>query len=255
MKKSNNLLVSIITPCYNCEAFISQAIQSVIFQTYFDWELIIIDDCSTDFSAFIIKEYCKKDSRIRYLKTNKCSGSPVVPRNIGIRNAKGRFIAFLDSDDIWYPQKLEEQLPLFENSSTAIVYSNYEKIDEKGSKNQRIVKAPTNSISYRELLKGNTIGNLTGIYDRKKVGTVYFKNVFHEDYVFWLSILKQGYNAQNTGKLHALYRIRKSSISANKMKALRWQWFIYRKIENLNRIQSTYYFINYAVKAFIKSNI
>ena len=106
------MLISIIVPCYNSERYIVQSIESVIMQTFQQWEMIIVDDCSTDNSADIIKKYEAKDFRIRYLKTNEPSGSPSIPRNIGIREARGRYIAFLDSDDIWLPKKLEEQLNL-----------------------------------------------------------------------------------------------------------------------------------------------
>lgn len=110
MEHSINNRVSVITPSYNSSAFISQTIDSVLFQTYTDWEMLIVDDCSTDDSASIIKQYSKRDARIKYLKTDLPSGSPCEPRNIGIMSAQGRYIAFLDSDDVWLPNKLEEQL-------------------------------------------------------------------------------------------------------------------------------------------------
>ena len=145
-------MVSIITPSYNSSAFISQTIESVLGQTFMDWELVIVDDWCTDLWAAIIMEFGKRDKRIRLLQTEQPSGSPAVPRNIGIMSAQGRYIAFLDSDDVWLPNKLEEQLKLFEDADTAIVYSNYEKINEDGERGQRIVTVPPQG-SYRELLK------------------------------------------------------------------------------------------------------
>lgn len=248
----SNICVSIITPCYNASAYISQAVQSVLTQTYLDWELLVIDDCSTDNSAAIIKEYAVKDNRIKYLKTDAPSGSPTLPRNIGIEHAQGRFIAFLDSDDAWLPDKLEKQLRLFEEERTAIVFSDYEKMSENGERNGRVIKAPR-IVTYRQLLKGNVIGNLTGMYDTEKVGKVYCRNIHHEDYVLWLSILKRGYVARNTGTLEALYRVRKRSVSADKRTVIAWQWHIYREIEKLNVLQSAYYFLHYAYKAYRKS--
>lgn len=247
-------MTSIITPCYNASRFLHDCIRSLIAQTYTDWELLIVDDCSTDNSADIIREYAVQDGRIRYLKTEKPSGSPVLPRNIGIKHARGRYIAFLDSDDAWMPTKLEEQMKLFEDEETCIVYSNYEKITEKGERNGRFVIAPP-MVTYHRLLKGNVIGNLTGIYDTGKVGKIYCRNIPHEDYVVWLSILKQGYIARNTNTVNALYRIRKSSVSGNKKKVLLWQWNIYRNIEQLSVLKSVYYFLNYAYRAFKKSRI
>lgn len=245
-------MVSIITPSYNSSAFIEQTIASVLSQTYTDWEMLIIDDGSTDASLVIIKEYARKDSRIRFLQTEQPSGSPAVPRNMGIMNARGRYIAFLDSDDLWLPNKLEEQLKLFEDGETAIVYSNYEKISEEGERAERIIAAPL-QVSYKELLKGNVIGNLTGIYDTQKVGKVYCQKVRHEDYVLWLSILKKGYIARNTNAVHALYRVRKQSVSANKLTVISWQWNIYRNIEKIGLLSACYYFIHYAYRALLKS--
>lgn len=157
-------LVSIITPCYNAAPFISQAIESVLAQSFGDWEMIIVDDCSSDDSLSIIQKYARIDSRIRYLRTDKPSGSPTLPRNMGIKEAKGRYIAFLDSDDIWLPNKLSDQLKVFEKSEVAIVFSNYEKVSLGGERCGREVIAPC-EVDYRLLLKGNCIGCLTAMYD------------------------------------------------------------------------------------------
>lgn len=245
-------LVSIITPCYNCENFISYTIQSVISQTYKHWEMIIVDDCSDDQSAEIILSFAKKDSRIKYIKTDFPSGSPAKPRNIAIENAKGRYIAFLDSDDLWLPNKLENQVHILEsNGNAAIAFSYYEKVNEEGVKSGIIIKSPQ-SLTYKQLLFGNVIGNLTGVYDTKKTGKVYLKNKGHEDYILWLEILKTGFVALNTNTVEALYRVRTNSISANKFKALKWTWNIYRHVENFNLTKSLYYFSFYAVKSLIK---
>lgn len=247
----NNHIVSIITPCYNSKRFIPETIQSVIAQTYPHWEMLIIDDCSTDGSDSIIQQYCKQDSRIKYFKTEKPSGSPAAPRNIGIKNAKGQFIAFLDSDDLWLPNKLEEQLPLFKNPQTAIVFSNYEKMTSEGKRNNRIVTAPSTT-SYHQLLKENVIGCLTAIYDSQKTGKIYFSSVGHEDFVMWLSILKQGFIAQNTNTITALYRLNEHSVSSNKIKAFQWTWNIYRKCEQLSFFKSCFYFLHYAIRTTLK---
>lgn len=250
----NNIkvLASIITPCYNAERTIKQTIESVLSQTYPYWEMLVVDDCSTDESAKIIKEYTAKNPRVKYYKTEKISGSPSLPRNIGIEHAQGRFIAFLDSDDIWLPNKLKEQIGLFEQANVAIVFSNYEKINEDGDRHSRYIIAPS-QISYQQLLKGNVIGCLTAIYDTSKVGKNYLKKIGHEDYVLWLSMLKKGYIAKNTNSVTALYRVREQSISSNKLKVLSWQWDIYRQEENLSYIKAIYYFIHYAIGAFKKA--
>lgn len=247
-----NDLVSIITPSYNVEAFIARTINSVLLQTYSNWELLIVDDCSKDSSATIINDYVKKDKRIKYFKTEKASGSPVKPRNIAIEKAIGKYIAFLDSDDIWLPTKLEEQLKLFDDDKVAVVYSNYEKINEKGDRSNRIIKAPAD-VDYHNLLKSNVIGNLTGIYDTGKVGKVYCQNIHHEDYILWLSILKKGFIAKNTNTVTALYRVRDNSVSSNKLKVLSWQWNILRNVENISLHKAVFYFSTYVIKALMKA--
>lgn len=242
-------------PCYNSVVFILQAIESITKQTWKDWELLIVNDCSTDDSELIIRKFLQQDSRIRYFKTDKSSGSPVLPRNIGIENAKGRYIAFLDSDDAWLPNKLETQLKMFEQyEDMAICFSNYEKMTDKGERNNRIVQAPVIT-SYKQLLLGNVIGCLTAVYDTEKVGKVFFQNHSHEDYILWLEILKKGYTARNTNTVEALYRVRENSVSSNKLKTLSWQWDIYRNVENIGLFRSCYYFMNYAYRAFKKSLI
>lgn len=248
-------MISIVMPCYNSGTFIRQAIESVRNQTFGDWELLVVDDGSTDDSADIIKDMEQTDGRIKYLKTNAPSGSPIVPRNIGVKNALGRYIAFLDSDDAWLPNKLEKQIEMFERyEDMAICFSNYEKMTEQGERNNRIIKAPSVT-TYRQLLFSNVIGCLTAVYDIEKVGKVFFQNHSHEDYILWLDILKQGYVARNTNTVEALYRVRENSVSSNKLKTLSWQWDIYRNVEKIGLLRSSYYFLNYAYRAFKKAMI
>lgn len=250
----NSTLISIITPCYNSQAYISQAIESVLSQSYADWELIIVDDCSKDDSAAIIRRYAEKDGRIKYLKTERPSGSPTLPRNRGIEHAQGRYIAFLDSDDAWLPDKLERQLKLFEDERVAIAFADYEKMTEEGVRNNRVVRAPQ-EVDYGQLLLGNVIGCLTAVYDTERVGKMYFPHHAHEDFILWLSILKKGFVARNTGTVEALYRVRRQSVSSNKRRTMAWQWDIYRQVEQLGWLKSAYCFAHYAWKAFRKSRI
>lgn len=246
-------LVSIIMPCHNSELYITPAIQSVILQTFTDWELLIIDDCSTDNSVKIISEYAKEDSRIKLLQTDKSFGKPFYPRNLGIQNAIGRYIAFLDSDDIWLPTKLEHQLPLFENQNAGIVFSYYQKLSSSGKESKnKTIKSPS-KVTFNSALFGNPIGNLTGMYDSQKTGKIFFENINHEDYLFWLTILKKGLIAVNTNTLEAIYRNSNTSLSSNKIQAARWTWNIYRKSLNFNPIKSSFYFFVYMIKGFIKS--
>lgn len=244
-------LVSIILPCYNSARFIEKTVESVLVQTYPQWELLVIDDCSTDETVRIVESYVRKDSRIHLFCTEQNSGSAALPRNIGIRYAGGRYIAFLDSDDIWLPEKLAQQIENFKEDRVALVFSDYEKIQETGKRTGRLIKAPL-LFEYRDLLKGNGIGCLTAVYDTVKCGKMYFREIGHEDYALWLEILKKGYVAKNTGHCVALYRLGKTSLSANKWRAVSWTWNIYRKQERLGYVESVYYFMHYLVKAILK---
>lgn len=246
-----NPTVSVIMPCYNAANYLADSVESVIAQTFRDWELLIINDCSRDNSMEIAESYAAKDKRVRLLHTDSPSGSATVPRNIGIREARGRYIAFLDADDQWLPEKLEQQLPLFDAPEVAVVFSNYEKMDAAGKRNARIVNAPS-LVTYRKLLQSNVIGNLTGVYDSKKAGKGQMPNLHHEDYAFWLSILKQGFVAKNTNTVLAVYRTAGQSLSGNKLKAMSWTWNIYRNQEKLPLPVACYYFLHYAVRSGLK---
>jgi glycosyltransferase involved in cell wall biosynthesis len=245
-------LVSIITPCYNSAEYIAQTIESVLTQTYQNWEMIIVDDCSIDSSVEIISLYQKSDYRVKLYQTEACSGSPVEPRNIGIEKASGQYIAFLDSDDVWLSDKLENQIKQFDSKDIGIVYSNYEKMSESGIRKNRFIKSPPMA-TYLQLLNGNCIPCLTAIYDVSIVGKVFFSRQFrHEDYVLWLTILHARCIAKNTNTIEALYRVKKKSVSANKLVALSWQWNIYRNFLKLTFFRSIHYFCFYAIKAFLK---
>lgn len=241
-------------PMRNTEAFVGKAIESVMAQTFDGWELIIVDDGSTDSSLRVAKRYAEADQRITVISNDSHTGMPSAPRNYGIKHARGRYIAFLDSDDQWLPTKLERQLSLLDDDKVAIAFSNYEKTDEEGRRSRRIVKAPR-QVDYSDMLHSNYIGNLTGMYDRSKVGTEYLPDIHHEDYALWLSILKKGYIAKNTGTVEALYRVRAHSVSSAKFFILPWQWNIYRHQEHLSLIKSAYYYFCYAINGWKKSKI
>ncbi len=249
---ANNKLVSIIMPVHNDEQYLHSSIQSVLNQGYQDWELLIVDDCSTDSSAQIIQQYCQKDARIKRYKTRQASGSPTKPRNIGVENAQGRFIAFLDSDDEWLPEKLERQVALMlQKPDALIVFSNYKLMDEDSRQYRGFINAPSQT-DYAHLLKGNVVGCLTVMYDTEKTGKRFFPYCGHEDYALWLSMLRDGGKVYNTNTIEAIYRLKASSVSSNKLRAMAWQWHIYTQIEHLGVLRSVYYFVNYAFRAVIK---
>lgn len=247
----NNPVVSVITPCYNAETTIAETIESVMAQTYNDWELLVIDDCSTDGSAEIIKQYSAKDARIRYLRTVAPSGSPALPRNIGIDNARGRFIAFLDADDVWLPEKLEKQVAFMTENKITFSYSYYEKMDSLGNRTGRIVKTKKYA-TYKSLLISNSIPCLTAMVDRTIIDQVRFKQIAQEDYCFWLDMLKTGCMAMNMCEITAIYRVSEISRSSNKLKMFMGHWNIIRNYQGISFLLACFYMLTYAISGFAK---
>ena len=243
-------LVSVITPSYNCARFIEETIRSVQAQTWQNWEMIIVDDCSTDNSVEVIQNLAKTDTRIRLIE-HQWNGGPAVARNIAIEHASGRYIALLDSDDLWLPEKLEKQIALFKSNDAAlIVYSSYQKIEENGSP-RGIVNVP-NKLNRNDLLNTTSIPCLTAIYDTERTGgKVYMKLMGHEDYILWLNILRKG-NAYGLSECLAKYRVVKGSVSFNKVKVALFQWGIYRRQLDLNFLQSLKLMFYYFVEGFKK---
>lgn len=243
-------LVSIITPSYNCEKFIGKTILSVISQTYEKWEMIIVDDLSTDNTTSIVKEMIAKDSRIKLIIQKK-NGGAAIARNVAIKNSTGRYIAFLDSDDLWFPDKLERQLEFMRLNNLALTYSSYKTIDENDNEIGQFITQP--QISYKQILKSNIIGCLTAVYDTKITGKTYMPEIQkRQDYGLWLRLLKQDINAMGILEPLASYRIHANSLSKNKFSAAKYQWKIYRNIEKLNIFKSIYYFIHYVFRGVFK---
>jgi glycosyltransferase involved in cell wall biosynthesis len=241
--------VSIIIPSYNSSKYIKATIESVLAQTYTNWEMIIVDDVSSDGSDKIVEEYAKTDRRVKFIRLPTNLGVAKA-RNRAIKEATGRYIAFLDSDDTWKPSKLEKQVEFLQKNNLALTYSAYDTMDENSSYiNRRSVRE---SITYTDMLKSNHIGNLTGMYDVEFFGKVYMQEIGHEDYVLWLTLLKKVKEAKGINEPLANYRILSNSLSSNKLKVLKWQWYIYREVEKLNIFQSSYYFIWYVFYALKK---
>ncbi len=243
--------VSIITPLYNSASFIASTINSVIAQTAISWEIIIVDDCSSDNSIEVIQPFIDRDTRIKFIKLEENSGAAVA-RNTAIEAATGRFIAFLDSDDLWHPEKLEKQIQFMLDKDVAFSFSAYEKIDERGVPFD-IVSVPE-KISYKQLLKTNVIGCLTAMYDVAKLGKVYMPvNTKREDFATWLAILKKVDYAYGMPDVLAQYRVYASQSSAKKTKMAKENWRLYRDIEQLNFFKSSYYFAHYAVRGLLRT--
>lgn len=244
-------LVSIVTPVYNSEKFISETIDSIQNQTYKHWELILVDDCSSDNSYDIISEYIKNDKRIRYIKLEKNSGA-AVSRNTGIKNARGRFIAFLDSDDIWLPEKLEKQVKYMLDKKIGFTFTSYRYMKEDGTKTNKVAKAPY-KINYNGLLKNTIIGCSTVVLDRQIVGDFLMPLVRKgQDTATWLMILRNQKYAYGIEEILVDYRLVGNSLSSNKIKALKRTWNIYRSVEKINVFKSTYVFCFYVFNAIKK---
>ena len=241
MKEKN--LVSVITPSFKSGKFIAKTIESVLSQTYENWEMIIVDDCSPDNSNLIVEKYMEKDNRIKLIKLEKNSG-PAIARNTAIKEAKGRYIAFLDADDQWLPEKLEKQILFMKENNLPFTYSAYKLIDEEDNILGEFY--PPAEANYKTLLKTNYIGCLTAIYDSEKLGKMYMPNILkRQDHALWLKILKKIKTTRGILEPLAIYRIRKNSVSSNKIKSAIYQWKIYREVEKLSVPKSMYYFIHY----------
>ncbi|WP_455045575.1 glycosyltransferase family 2 protein [Leptotrichia trevisanii] len=243
--------VSIIVPMYNAGKFIGKAIETVLSQTYENWEMLIMNDVSTDNSLAVVNEFAKKDDRIKVVNTEKNMGV-VKGRNHLIDLARGKYIAFLDADDYWHSEKLEKQIQFMKEKNASISCTEYTRVRENGEKiNEVVIKS---EISYTDMLKNNYLGCLTVMYDVEKVGKRYFKELEkNEDYVLWLEIVKDVKTIYGLKENLAYYRVLDNSRSSNKVKTAKVRWEIYRKVEKLSLLKSIYYFLHYVVRAVLKS--
>lgn len=221
-------LVSIITPSYNSASFITETIEAILRQTYSHWELLITDDCSTDNSVEIIEDYIKKDSRIKLQKLEKNCGAGIC-RNKSIEMAKGQYIAFCDSDDVWMPQKLEKQLTFMTEKQCALAYSSYMLMNEAGQ--EKGIAVCKSKLNFNQLKRNNEIGCLTAMYDTKKIGKIYMSSIRkRQDWGLWLEILAKCKVAYGIKEPLAYYRIRKGSISNKKIDLVKHNINVYRTI-------------------------
>jgi teichuronic acid biosynthesis glycosyltransferase TuaG len=231
-------LVSIVMPAYNCSNFIGNAIDSVIDQTYQNWELIVVDDCSTDNTAEVVKAYMSKEPRIKYYKLNKNSGAAVA-RNKAVDIAKGKYVAFLDSDDVWFPEKLSKQISFMNYHGYNFTCTSYTKIDEHGNYLNRTIKAKVKS-DYNDILKSNP-GNSTVIYNAEVLGKFKIPDIKkRNDYVMWLQVIKMAKYLYGIEEPLGSHRIRAGSLSRKKVNLVGYHWKVYREIEQLSFFKSCY---------------
>jgi teichuronic acid biosynthesis glycosyltransferase TuaG len=222
-----NPLVSIIMPCFNGEGTISIAIDSVLMQSFSDFELIIVDDASRDNSVKIIEEYERRDKRIVKIKNLYGSHGVSHARNLAIERAKGRFICFLDCDDYLSKDSLKFRVELLSSTDETLVFGPYFRL-ERGEVFVPVVTK--DYVTFNDMLRRNMIGNLTGMYDSQRVGKIYQKDIRHEDYLMWCEILQSCNRARSTGgNFLGVYRVSSSSLSGNKIKSALWHWNVLRK--------------------------
>ena len=244
-----NILISIITPVYNSEKYIGETIQSVLSQTHHNWEMLIADDCSRDNTAEVVQKF--KDSRIKYFRLEKNSGAAVA-RNEALEKAKGKYIAFLDADDMWKPEKLEKQLDFMVQNKIGFSFTGYEILRAGGNKE---IKIPM-KINYSQFMKNTIIGTLTVMMNKDIVGDVRLVNVKKDhDSMTWAKLLRKGNIAYGLNESLAYYRKVEGSISNDKIKAAKNHWNNCRNIEKLSFMKCLYYFFFYGINAVKKHYI
>jgi len=243
-------LVSVITPAYNCEKYIEECMESVINQTYQNWEMIIVNDKSTDNTKAIVEEYAKREPRIKLYNQDKNAGAAAA-RNKAIELSKGRFIAFLDSDDIWKPNKLERQISFMLRNNYGFTFTSYEILSNKQSSKKKIFHVPQR-INYDQYLKNTIIGCLTVIMDREIIGEIKVESGYLEDVLTWMKYLKEGHIAYGLDENLAIYRVTENSVSSNKLRNAKRYFYCLREKQNLSMIKSIYCQMGYMFNAIKK---
>jgi teichuronic acid biosynthesis glycosyltransferase TuaG len=246
-----NDLVSIITPTYNSAKYIVETIQSVQKQSYKHWEMIIVDDCSQDKTVEIIQNFMDDDHRIHLILLNKNSGAAKA-RNAGIEKISGKYITFLDADDIWFPDFIENSIKTIKTTGINFVFSSYKRSNEKLEFVYSDFIVPE-KVTYSDILKTNSISCLTAFINVEVLGTKKMPDILkRQDMGLWLQYLKEISFALGIQEPKAIYRIRENSLSRNKKNLLKYQWQFYRKVEKLNFFESIYYMTHWMIRGFLK---
>ena len=234
-------MVSVVMPTYNCASFIQEAVESVVAQTYPSWELIIVDDCSTDNTKAVLAPYLAKYPNIHYTCLEKHSGTAVA-RSEALKQVKGDYVAFLDSDDLWTPNKLSLQIDFMKQKKVPFSATGYELIGEDGT-SKGIALLPPQKTNYDKMLRLSCpVGNLTIMYDRRIIGDQQVPSIKkRNDFALWLQILHKTDACYGMPNVLGKYRVRKSSISRNKLTLLSYHWDLYYHIEKLGVVKSVWY--------------
>lgn len=247
-----NNLVSVVTPVFNSEKYIAHTFQSLLNQSYPNWEWVLVDDCSSDNSVRIIEGFIQQDSRVRLLQNLENLGSGLT-RNKAIEFAKGVFIAFLDSDDIWHPKKLEIQLNFMLERNISFSHTSYGYIDEHGNQIKSTFHVSDHPVTYKHLLKRTEISCLTAVYNCKEIGKFYMSDHRRkQDYSLWLAILKSGVESYPIDMELAYYRQTPNSATSNKFKLILKHYLFLKSTQKLNVIQTIYYTCFWAMNGFVR---
>lgn len=243
-------LVSIVTPAWRAARFVGDTIRSVQAQDYADWEMFVVDDCSPDDTAAVVDSFAAADSRIRIIRQPE-NGGPAAARNAAIEAATGRYLAFLDSDDLWLPGKLTRQLEFMRERRAALSFTEFRRIAEDGRSPGKRIRVP-DTLGYRELLCNTAIATSTVMVDRPLAGEFRMKRTYYDDFAAWLEILRRGHVAHGLREDLMRYRVVGQSVSRNKGKSAAMVWKTYREIEHLGVLDSAWCFANYAVRGWVK---
>lgn len=247
-------LVSIIVPVYNAEKFIRETMDCVVAQTYPRWELLLVEDCSRDGTVSVIEEYIREngEGRIRLIKQPENMGTARA-RNRGLQEAVGRYIAYLDADDLWLPEKLEKELEFMEQKNAAFAFTGYEFADGNGKGTGKVVHVPE-TMNYRQALSNTTIFTTTVMFDTRKIAKDLLEMpvIKSEDTALWWKVLRNGYTAYGLDENLVKYRRPGKSLSSNKAEALRRIWNLYRKAEHMGVLSSAWHFCFWAVRAVMR---
>ena len=250
MDTPQDKLVSIIVPAYRVAGVVGRTIESVLAQTYPHWEMLIADDCSPDNTREVIADWARRDSRIRLIAQER-NGGPAAARHAALARARGRWIAFLDSDDLWLPNKLERSLAHAAAHRAALVFTGFRRISHDETRTGDYIGVPA-TLTYKQLLGNTAIATSTVLIDRSICGDVQMQRVFYDDFVCWLGILKRGFIAHGLDEDLMRYRVMAQSVSRNKRRSAHEVWKTYRRVEHLALPPAAWHFSRYAFNALRK---
>ncbi len=249
----SNPSVSIITPAFNAEKLVQATIDSVLSQSFPDWEMLVVDDCSRDETCQVVERAGSRDSRVRLLRHTANQG-PAVARDTAVQVARGRFVAFLDSDDLWLPGKLDRQLAFMAANAAAFSFTQFRRMSAFGDVVGRLITVP-DTLTYEDLLKNTAIATSTVIVDRERVGHFSMPRTYYDDYALWLQLLRPGHVARGLPEDLMRYRVMNRSVSRNKLRSAAMVWEVYRNIERLSIPRSLWCFAHYATRGAFKYRV